>query len=275
MMEGPDISVIAALIGNPASANMLLALMAGPALTSTELAQEAGLSLATTSGHLARLEKARLVTIERQGRHRYYRLTDDIVARALEGLLPLAERAGHLRTRPGPRDPQLRYARSCYDHLAGDLAVQMYDHFLANGHITRDADDLTLTPGGRSFFLRSGIDLAPWTPATAAYAAPASTGASDAATSPEPSVVRSFRTSWRNAGQRANRAAASSASPRKASARSRHGSVGNGRSPPDRQSSSAIPRSYQRRDRSTIRTTDSMTGTSTSTPTTVASAAPD
>jgi DNA-binding transcriptional ArsR family regulator len=160
MLEGPDISVIAALIGNPASANMLLALMAGPALTSTELAQEAGLSLATTSGHLARLEKARLVTIERQGRHRYYRLTDDVVARALEGLLPLAERAGHLRTRPGPRDPQLRYARSCYDHLAGDLAVQMYDHFITNGHITRDADDLTLTTRGRSFFTHSGIDLA-------------------------------------------------------------------------------------------------------------------
>jgi DNA-binding transcriptional ArsR family regulator len=160
MMEGPDISVIAALIGNPASANMLLALMAGPALTSTELAQEAGLSLATTSGHLARLEKARLVTIERQGRHRYYRLTDDIVARALEGLLPLAERAGHLRTRPGPRDPQLRYARSCYDHLAGDLAVQMYDHFIAGGYITRVADDLSLTAGGRSFFKQSGIDLA-------------------------------------------------------------------------------------------------------------------
>jgi DNA-binding transcriptional ArsR family regulator len=160
MMEGPDISVIAALIGNPASANMLLALMAGPALTSTELAQEAGLSLATTSGHLARLEQARLVTIERQGRHRYYRLTDEIVARALEGLLPLAERAGHLRTRPGPRDPQLRYARSCYDHLAGDLAVQMYDHFIAGGHITRDGDDLGLTISGRRFFTQSGIDLA-------------------------------------------------------------------------------------------------------------------
>jgi DNA-binding transcriptional ArsR family regulator len=159
MIEGPDISIVAALIGNPASANMLLALMAGPALTSTELAQEAGLSLATTSGHLARLEKARLVTIERQGRHRYYRLTDDVVARALEGLLPLAERAGHLRTRPGPRDPQLRYARSCYDHLAGDLAVQMYDHFIANRFITRDADDLSLTPSGRDFFLHSSIDL--------------------------------------------------------------------------------------------------------------------
>jgi DNA-binding transcriptional ArsR family regulator len=159
MIDGPDISIVAALIGNPASANMLLALMAGPALTSTELAQEAGLSLATTSGHLARLEKARLVTIERQGRHRYYRLTDDVVARALEGLLPLAERAGHTRTRPGPRDPQLRYARSCYDHLAGDLAVQMYDYFLAQSLLTREADDLRLTDMGQAFFINSGIDV--------------------------------------------------------------------------------------------------------------------
>jgi DNA-binding transcriptional ArsR family regulator len=160
MIEGPDISVIAALIGNPASANMLLALMAGPALTSTELAQEAGLSLATTSGHLARLELARLVTIERQGRHRYYRLADDVVARALEGLLPLAERAGHLRTRPGPRDPQLRYARSCYDHLAGDLAVQMYDHFIAQRFLARDGDELSLTASGRAFFVGNGVDVA-------------------------------------------------------------------------------------------------------------------
>ena len=82
MIEGPDISIIASLIGNPSSANMLLALMAGPALTSTELALEAGLGLATTSGHLARLEAARLVTVEKQGRHRYYRLADDDVARA-------------------------------------------------------------------------------------------------------------------------------------------------------------------------------------------------
>ena len=93
MKEGPDISRIAALIGNPASANMLMALMAGPALTATELAHEGGIGLPTTSEHLAKLEKAGLVSIERQGRHRYYRLADHDVATALEGLMPLAERA--------------------------------------------------------------------------------------------------------------------------------------------------------------------------------------
>src|SRR5262245_23912739 len=85
MKEGPDISIIAALIGNPASANMLMALMAGPALTATELAQEAGLMLSTASGHLAKLENAGLVAVEPQGPQRYFRLADPDVAGALEG----------------------------------------------------------------------------------------------------------------------------------------------------------------------------------------------
>ena len=81
MKDGPDISQIAALIGNPANANMLMALMAGPALTATELSQEAGLTLSTVSGNLARLQKAGLVATARQGRHRYFRLADpDVVA---------------------------------------------------------------------------------------------------------------------------------------------------------------------------------------------------
>ena len=151
--------MIAALIGNPACANMLVALMAGPALTSTELAQEAGLTLATTSGYLARLEEAQLVICERQGRHRYYRLRDGAVAHAIEGLMPLAERAGHLRTRLGPRDPELRYARSCYDHLAGHLAVEMYDALIKRGIIRRTEDIVTVTYSGRALLERKGINV--------------------------------------------------------------------------------------------------------------------
>ena len=160
MPAGPDISIIAALIGNPACTNMLLALIAGPALTSTELAHEAGLSLATTSGHLGRLEQARLVSVEKQGRHRYYRLADATVARALEGLMPLAARAGHQRTRPGPRDPQLRHARSCYDHLAGELAVRMYDALSTRKFIVRGGDAIEVTKAGRAFFNAGGINVA-------------------------------------------------------------------------------------------------------------------
>src|SRR5258707_5324862 len=118
MKEGPDLSINAALIGNPASATMLMALMAGPAPAATELAQEAGLMLSTASGHLAKLEDAGLVAVERQGRHRYFRLADADVASALEGLIPLAARAVHIRIRTRPSDPELRQARSCQDHLA-------------------------------------------------------------------------------------------------------------------------------------------------------------
>jgi DNA-binding transcriptional ArsR family regulator len=159
MREGPDISIVAALIGNPASANMLMALMAGPALTATELAQESGLTLSTASGHLAKLEAAGLVAVERQGRHRYFRLADPDVVTALEGLMPVAARAGHLRIRTGPRDPELRLARSCYDHLAGDLAVRMLDRFLKRRLLTRRGNAVEVTAGGRRFFAGQGIDL--------------------------------------------------------------------------------------------------------------------
>ena len=159
MKEGPDISIVAALIGNPACANMLMALLAGPALTATELAQEAGLMASTVSGHLAKLERAGLVAIEKQGRHRYFRLADRDVAIALEGLMPVAARAGHLRVRTGPRDPELRRARSCYDHLAGDLAVTMFDRFMERKLLMRRSDALQVTEDGRRFFAKSGIDV--------------------------------------------------------------------------------------------------------------------
>src|SRR5215475_2312266 len=159
MKEGPDISIIASLIGNPASANMLMALMAGPALTATELAQEAGLMLSTASGHLAKLEDAGLVAVERQGRHRYFRLADAEVAGALEGLIPLAARAGHTRIRTGPRDPELRRARSCYDHLAGDLAVKTFDRLVERWLLARRGEQVRVTADGRRFFADGGIDV--------------------------------------------------------------------------------------------------------------------
>ena len=159
MKEGPDISIVAALIGNPACANMLTALLSGPALTATELAQEAGLTPSTVSGYLARLESAGLVAIERQGRHRYFRLADADVAVALEALMPVAARAGHLRVRTGPRDPELRHARSCYDHLAGDLAVTMFDRFVGRRLLARRDGQLSVTAEGRRFFAKAGFDV--------------------------------------------------------------------------------------------------------------------
>ena len=142
MKHGPNFAGVAALIGDPARANMLNALMHGAALTATELALEAGVTKQTASSHLARLRDAKLVAIEKQGRHSYYRIADTDVATALESLTSVAARLAPLRTRPGPKEPALRRARVCYDHLAGDLGVAVFDAREREAHLeeTRRCD---------------------------------------------------------------------------------------------------------------------------------------
>src|SRR5216110_3218203 len=127
MKDGPSIARIAALIGDHARADTLAALSGGQALTATELAHVAGVTKQTISGHLAKLVDAQLLAVESQGRHRYFRLADRDVAELLESLMGVAERAGAVRLQPGPREPALRKARVCYDHLAGELGVLVYD----------------------------------------------------------------------------------------------------------------------------------------------------
>src|SRR3954453_5763212 len=154
MKAGPDIAMVASLVGDPARANMLTALMTGRALTATELAHEAGITPQTASSHLAKLEGGGLIEQEKQGRHRYYRLADPDVAGVLEGLAGLAARAGHLRVRTGPKDPALLRARVCYDHLAGDLGVQMLDSMTRQKLVRRNKDEITLTPDGERFIAK-------------------------------------------------------------------------------------------------------------------------
>src|SRR3981081_1999696 len=125
MKAGPDIAMVAALVGDPARANMLTALMSGRALNARELAPQARGTPQTASSHLSKLETGGLIEPEKQGRHRYYRLTGADVAGVLEGLARRAAPARPTRVRTGPKDPALRRARICYDHLAGDLGVQM------------------------------------------------------------------------------------------------------------------------------------------------------
>lgn len=160
MKEGPDIALVASLLGDPARANMLTALMSGRALTASELASVAGVTPQTASAHLGRLQQGGLVALRKQGRHRYYRLTGDDVAAVLEVLTVLAARTGHLRTRTGPKDPALRRARVCYDHLAGELGVRMFDSMAGSGVIAVDGDVVDLTDSGRAFAGEFGIDLA-------------------------------------------------------------------------------------------------------------------
>ena len=159
MKEGPVISSVASLIGDPARANMLTALMDGRALTVSELAEAAGVTIQTASGHLAKLDAAGLLKAEKQGRHRYFRLSGSDVGEVLEGLMGLAQRTGAVRVRTGPKDNALRTARVCYDHLAGEKGVAMLDAMLARG-LMEDADDLRLTREGRAFAAGFGIDVA-------------------------------------------------------------------------------------------------------------------
>jgi DNA-binding transcriptional ArsR family regulator len=155
MKAGPDIAMVASLVGDPARSNMLTALMTGRALTAGELAQEAGVTPQTASSHLAKLEAGGLIEQEKQGRHRYYRLADPDVAAVLEGLEGLAARAGHLRVRTGPKDPALRRARVCYDHLAGDLGVQMLDSMKKQRLVRQRKQDIELTAEGERFLAES------------------------------------------------------------------------------------------------------------------------
>lgn len=161
MAEGPDISRVAALIGDPARASMLSALMRGQALTAAELACEAGIAPPTASAHLARLLDGGLARVRPQGRHRYYTLASAEVAALLETLMRFsAGQAAAPARLPGPRDPALRRARLCYDHLAGEQGVRLYDSLWQRGCLAATAEGLTLTEAGRAFARDFGIDLA-------------------------------------------------------------------------------------------------------------------
>jgi len=147
MDAGPSLARVAALIGDPARALMLAALMDGRSRTAGELAQAGGITPQTASAHLGKLAEAGLLAIEKQGRHRYHRLASADVSHVLEALMAVSAAASKVPV-PGPRDLALRHARTCYDHLAGELAVRLADGWLANGWIDRAGDAWTLTARG-------------------------------------------------------------------------------------------------------------------------------
>lgn len=161
MKDGPSIARIAALVGDPARAEMLTALMGGQALTATELAATAGVTKQTASAHLARLVEARLLALEAQGRHRYFRLADRDVAQLLESLMGVAYRAGAVRLRSSPREPALRRARVCYDHLAGDLGVMVYEGLRERGWLEMRGGTLALTRKGAAALEGAGVAVDP------------------------------------------------------------------------------------------------------------------
>jgi DNA-binding transcriptional ArsR family regulator len=161
-VEHPDLAVprIAAAIGEPARARMLYCLMDGRARTSTELAVVGGVSPSTASVHLARLKAARLVNVLVQGKHRYHSLNGESVGVALEALNVLAGRPRHAFASRTPS--RLRAARTCYDHMAGAVAVALHDRFLTLKWLTAASggdNGCVLTGTGAEAFETLGIDV--------------------------------------------------------------------------------------------------------------------
>src|SRR6202165_6002493 len=152
---------VAALAGDPARAAMLHALMDGRALTASELARVAGVAPQTASGHLAQLTQARLLAVEKQGRHRYHRLASSAVAQMMESIMRVA--SGLETDRPklsvGPRDKALQAARTCHDHLAGRLGVALADALVAAGYAELATDAGVITGAGIAFLARVGGDI--------------------------------------------------------------------------------------------------------------------
>lgn len=159
MKDGPNIARIAALLGEPARADALTALMADRALTATELAAIAGVTKQTMSAHLSKLLDAGLIEVHQQGRHRYFRLADEDIAALIESLMGVAFRTGAVRLVSSPREPALRAARVCYDHLAGELGVLAYEALLSAGAFRPSRQGLGLSPAGAEWFGRMGIDI--------------------------------------------------------------------------------------------------------------------
>ena len=156
------LSEVAALMGDPARASMLSLLMDGRAHTASELALTAGITAQTASGHLSRMVDGNLLSARAQGRNRFYRLASSDVAHAIESLMTIAG------TRAPPasmaaawrRDPDLRFCRTCYDHLAGQVGTAVTDALTRSGYIEpKGARDWTLTEPGELFCKRIGVDV--------------------------------------------------------------------------------------------------------------------
>jgi DNA-binding transcriptional ArsR family regulator len=157
----PRVSANAFLIADATRAAMLMALVDGRALPAGELAYAAGVTAQTASSHLARLLNAGLLAVEKEGRHRYYRLADEQVALVLESLASIGVE------RPGCRKPlgreacDLRFARCCYDHLAGQVGVAITQRLIERGLLAIGRDKrFDVTPAGAAWFESQGLDVA-------------------------------------------------------------------------------------------------------------------
>jgi DNA-binding transcriptional ArsR family regulator len=152
------VSQVAAAIAEPARTRILCSLMDGHARTSTELATIAEVSTSTASAHLAKLKDLALIRLHVQGRHRYYSLADKRVAQALEALMVIGQNATPT-FKPHTPD-RLQFARTCYDHMAGTLAVLLHDRLIEAGWLVEtDEQAYRLSDSGEALFKGLGIEV--------------------------------------------------------------------------------------------------------------------
>jgi DNA-binding transcriptional ArsR family regulator len=167
MTTSAQFAGFASLFGNRSRADMLIVLMDGRALTASELARAACVAPQTGSGHLDKMVKAGVLKVETQGRHRFYRLASARIAQLIEHMVQAVPPPCGMPVGPftGPRDPALRLARTCYDHLAGRLGVAIADALIARGHIHLGSDAGLLTASGARLLRRIGMDMCQLEPA--------------------------------------------------------------------------------------------------------------
>jgi DNA-binding transcriptional ArsR family regulator len=161
MVTSVSIAEIGALVGEPTRVAMLQALMDGRALTASELAQAAGVTRQTASSHLAQLGAASLISVAKQGRHRYHKLSTPRVAALLEILMVVVSEATRLQPRTGPRDARLCLARTCYDHVAGWLGVSLADTLVGRNWVEIVDDAALVTSEGVRQLGKLGIIIEP------------------------------------------------------------------------------------------------------------------
>ena len=161
-MSSPiKLAELGGIIGDPARAVMLFALLDGRCHSATELSLAAGVTAQTASWHLAKLADGQLITAEKRGRNRYFRLASPVVAQALEAVMAIAitgSRPSRSHVLSGP-ERALRDARTCYDHFAGRLGVALTDAFMRRKLIALSKDGGLITPRGARLFGSFGINL--------------------------------------------------------------------------------------------------------------------
>ncbi|WP_261129719.1 helix-turn-helix transcriptional regulator [Bacillus sp. Marseille-Q3570] len=159
MSANPNMAEVAALLADPSRAEILMTLLDGRYHTASELAYAAAIKPQTASFHLAKMVQASLVAAEKSGRHRYYQLANKEVARILESFLSISQPKEVRSFKQSSQSKMLRKARTCYDHLAGQLGVSLTESMIESGYLDKEEKEFVVTPKGEEFYVDFGLNL--------------------------------------------------------------------------------------------------------------------